>query len=335
MAGKAPTTEQQRALDRLVTEGRLDTDQAQTVRAALWGAGTGAAGASPVALVLEVAGYVGAGFIVGGICLLLGASWRDLGRTRFTELLAGIALALIVAGVLAAGGPHRLSALRSAASSVRRRLTGVLFAVSVAPAAFAASVATDERAFLKGSAVGLVVAVIGYAVLPNVVGLLTTGALSLLVTFALIDLAAPVQVLARSFALIAVGLLWTALAMLDLTPPRRIGLAIGAASTILGSQLALGLHTNLLAYTLTLAAGAGCFALYWWERATVLLVAGVIATTLALPEAVADWTNGQLSGPAILLTAGGALVGAGALGAGLRATRSPAATPTPTSPPPD
>ena len=60
---------------------------------------------------------------------------------------------------------------------------------------------------------------------------------------------------------------------------------------------------------------------YWVRRATALLAFGAVAVTIAVPEAVADWTGDELSGPGILLLSGAVLVGASALGLWLRSIR--------------
>ena len=337
MSDHGGSPEQEKALARLVAEGTLDAGQAQAVRSALWGSATAAGRSRSASPLIEVAGYVGGGLMLGGAGLLMGLSWRQFGRGQTIGLLLVIAVALVIAGTLVAGGPHRVLALRSGSAPVRRRLVGVLFTLSAVPAAFAASASTEDHATLIGSSVGLVVAGGGYALLPTVPGLLMTAAMSLIATYGLLDLAQPVKTLERSFAIIVLGLLWAALSLVRLVTPKRIGLAVAAAFTILGAQLALGEQTNLWAYALTFAAAVGCFAFYWWERTTVLLAAGVIASTLAVPEAISDWTDGALSGPAILLIAGAALVGASALGLRLRGPRrtDPPAPNAPPDPPPD
>ncbi|MDT5028951.1 MAG: hypothetical protein QOE61_5377 [Micromonosporaceae bacterium] len=319
MSDHSGSAEQEKALARLVAEGTLDAGQAQAVRSALWGSAAGRGrSTSPL---IEVAGYVGGGLMLGGAGLLMSLSWRQLERGQAIGLLLAIAVVLVIAGTLVAGGPHRVLALRSGSAPARRRLVGVLFTLSAVPAAFAASASTGDHATLIGSSVGLVVAAGGYALLPTVSGLLMTAAMSLIATFGLLEPEQPDKTLERSFAIIVLGLLWAAVSLVRLVTPKHIGLAVAAAFTILGAQLALGEKTNLWAYALTFAAAVGCFALYWWERTTVLLAAGVVASTLAVPEAISDWTNGALSGPAILLIAGAALVGASALGLRLRGPR--------------
>ena len=79
---------------------------------------------------------------------------------------------------------------------------------------------------------------------------------------------------------------------------------------------------SLWTYGLTVLIGLICFVGYWLDRATVLLVFGVVATTIAIPEAVTDWTSDALSGPTILLISGTVLVAVSGLGLWLRAVRS-------------
>jgi hypothetical protein len=61
-----------------------------------------------------------------------------------------------------------------------------------------------------------------------------------------------------------------------------------------------------------------CLALYRFERSLVLLAAGVIGVTIAVPEAVWDITNGAGGAAAILLIAGAVLLGASGAGLWLR-----------------
>ena len=113
------------------------------------------------------------------------------------------------------------------------------------------------------------------------------------------------------------------MAAAGLIRPKHIGYAIGAAIAVVGAQLELGADERFAwAYSVTFVVAIACFVVYWLERATVLLVFGVIATTIAVPEAVTDWTDDALSGPAILLISGAVLVAASALGLWLCSVRS-------------
>jgi hypothetical protein len=77
------------------------------------------------------------------------------------------------------------------------------------------------------------------------------------------------------------------------------------------------------AYGLTGAVALACFLLYRRQRQFVLLVAGVGAAAITVPEAVADVTNGALGGSLILLVAGVVLVAFSALGLRLRGAGGP------------
>jgi hypothetical protein len=72
--------------------------------------------------------------------------------------------------------------------------------------------------------------------------------------------------------------------------------------------------TVVWAYALSAAVALVAFAAYLRSRTTVLLVAGVVATTVVVPEAVWDWTDGAVSGGGLLLVAGAALVANSGLG---------------------
>ena len=52
----------------------------------------------------------------------------------------------------------------------------------------------------------------------------------------------------------------------------------------------------------------------------------MIGATVAVPEAVVDWTHNSLNGPTILLIAGAVLVAASALGLWLRSVKATGST---------
>ena len=56
------------------------------------------------------------------------------------------------------------------------------------------------------------------------------------------------------------------------------------------------------------------FAVYVAKRAWPYLLAGVAGVTLAVPEALLDWTEGSLGTAGVLLVAGVTLLGASLLG---------------------
>ncbi len=89
---------------------------------------------------------------------------------------------------------------------------------------------------------------------------------------------------------------------------------------LFGAQYPLaGSGTAVVAYALTGALAIASFAAYLRAYRIVLLVTGVVASTIVVPEAVWDWTDGAVSGGALLLVAGAVLLVAS--GAGLRLRR--------------
>jgi hypothetical protein len=321
VATLAPTPDQDRALSALVERGTLTADQAAAVRGALWEQPERRASS----VLIEVAGYVGGGLMLGGATLLLALNWQRLSESATVALLIGYAVAFVVAGVLVAGGPHRILGLRQSSSPVRRRLTSVLFALSSAPAAMAAGVAADTDEGLVAGLVGFAVATVGYALLPTVPGQLMTAAMSAFaVGGALTSVDRPINLL-DSYAYIGLGVAWGIVALIGLARPRHTALAIAAVITVVGAQLAF--EREPIAYGVTFGVAVVCFLLYWTERTATLLLFGVVAATIAVPQAVSHLTNDALSGPAILLLSGAVLVSASAVGLWVRSARQARALP--------
>jgi hypothetical protein len=324
-----PTPDQDKALNTLVERGTITADQAVAVRRAIWVPGTPGPVAGAGSVLVEVAGYVGGGLMLGGAGLLVGLNSERLGRDGTAIVLACYAAALALAAVILAGGPQRIRGLGDGSAPVRRRLVGVLLALSSGPAAIAVAVAvaTSEHEALWSGLVGLGVAVLGYALLPTVPGMLAVATMSVVATAGAIELDPANRPHVPTFAFLGLGVLWGLVSATGLARPRHIGLAIGAGLAVVGAQLELGAGDRLiLAYSLTFAVAVACFVGYWLQRATVLLAFGVIAATIAIPEAVSDWTDDSLGGPAILLISGAVLIAASALGLWLRSIRRTTST---------
>ena len=315
-----PTQDQERALSQLVAEGTLTSDQVVVVRRVLWTPSATASG-GPLSVVIEAAGYVGGSLMVAAAALLIGLNWDAFGHRTVIRLLVGFAAALVVAGVLVAGGPQRIPTLRRGGRSVRRRLVGVLLAFSALPAAWAAGSDSDQHSALVGGLYGLVVAVFAYALIPTIPGVLVIAVMSVVATGGALQLTR-FDAQATTWAFGALGIVWGIVSVLGLIKPRHIGFGLGAAIAILGAQLSIGSNAPL-AYGMTFGFAVLCFVGYWVERATTLLAFGVIGATIAVPEAVQHATHSSLSGPTILFLSGAALVAMSAVGLWLRSVREP------------
>lgn len=315
---------QRTALHRLVEDGVLTAAQDEAVRAALAAAAPRREG--PARWVMEIGGYIGGGLMIAGVSAFMAASWHDLSRTGRGGLLALYALAFVLAGVLVAGGPTRVRGLVDGHHPARRRITGVLFGLASVPAALAVAVLASNRYDgVSGSLAGLVVAAAGLALLPTAPGLVATAGMSLATAEYAASEVLRTSALGTGLVTIALGLAWIALALTPVLPSRPLGLVAGTGFALLGAQLPLGDGSSApWAYGMTFALAVGAFVGYRWQRSIVLLVAGVLGVTLAVPEAVLDWTNGALGASVILLVAGAVLVAASAIGLRLRREATPA-----------
>jgi len=320
------TEAQRAALRLLVADGVLSAGQGQAVRDAF---NSAPEPARPTNWLVEVAGYLGGGLLLAGVTLFVGASWQEMTRAQREFTLAGLALALAAAGVLVAGGPARVRSLAArlvpgqarAASPARRRIVGLLFAIASVPAAFAAGVGLADQPHpgFVGAVVGTAVAVAGMIWLPTAFGLVASGLMSIVATTAFADDVLHASDLTEALMILGLGGIWLVTALVRLLPSRPLGLALGAGFALTGPQYLISDDELLpLAYSTTFAVAVGAILLYRWQRSTALLVAGILGGTIAVPEAVSDWTGQNLGGAGALLLAGGVLVAASALGLRLR-----------------
>ncbi|GIH05274.1 hypothetical protein Rhe02_33410 [Rhizocola hellebori] len=294
-------------MGRLVASGELTQAQAEAVRREF----SAAAGGPRVGWLIEVAGYLGGGLILGGAALLVGSTWDRLGRGWQTAILAGVAALFVAAALLVAEGPGRIRALEGA----RRRVVGVLLALTSIPAAFAAAVAASDYDAVWGFWAGLAVSLVCLWVLATGLGVAVAAAMSVGAVVSLVEEVWHARPLGVGVALLGLGAAWAAVTVAGWARPKWLGLLIGFGLAIVGAQLPLAEGgTEAWAYALTLAVAAGCLVLYRWERSLMTLAGGVIGVTLAVPEMISDLTDGAVGGAAILLIAGVVLVTASAAG---------------------
>jgi hypothetical protein len=315
------------ALDRLVARGVLDREQAGAVLAEV--AGPAPAPPGMRRLLGEIAGYLGASFVVGATLLFLGQEWETLGRGGRFGVLAAMALVLASAGVAV-----RLR--REARDDVRRRLSSTLLTGAAAAAAFATYVILEppgDTAAPAAAAVGLAVVLAGYVLCRSALGQLGVAVAAYTLYGTVLDVADAADQVPFGLGALALGLGWAALAWRRLVTERRLGLAIAVTFGLFGAQVTLiDADSGLLAYVLTALVAAGCFVAYARLREWVLLAGGVIGATLVVPEFLWEVTDGSLGAAGVLLVAGVTLLGGSLVGLRIRRTpASPAAAATPAS----
>lgn len=315
------------ALRDLVAEGTLT--EAQAARAAvLLGAtrqvsqpGTTASPARGGRLA-EIAGYLGGALLLGAVALFLSSGWDDLSEASRVVIPAGLAVLLLVAGgsiALSSGQPVRQ--LGHQVDSVRRRLVSVLWTFAAASAAGSTGlgVRVAEWKLPAASAVGLFVAAITYALVPSVVGQLGMWVASIgLVTGLVAKIGDDPGTTPYAVALVALGGGWVAMGLARTVRNREVALATGATIALFGAQMPLGGDQQWVAYVLTAGVALAGFVGFLSARSWSVLTAGVLATTLVVPEALYDWTDGSVSAAGSLLVAGLTLLAASAAGLRLR-----------------
>ncbi len=290
--------------------------------------------AEPTALrrrLVELAAYVGGAFVVAAGVLFAAQEWADLSVTQRVGLLGGVAAVLAAAGVavVVVSGGRRV--VLEPVHDVRRRLAAAL----VTGAGFATAAAVlvalidwvertsseqenGELVGLAASATLLVLALLGYVYVPSLVGQLAAAVASMyLVPFALMALDLEGAVL-HGLVVVGVGAVWILLAETGRWRELLAARVVGAAMLVVGAQVPIGSDYPWVAYAgLAVVALVG-FTLYVAERAWPYLVAGVAGVTLAVPEALLDWTEGSLGTAGVLLVAGVTLLGASLFGLRLR-----------------
>jgi MFS family permease len=283
----------------------------------------------------EVAGYVGAAFVVAAVGAFFAPRWDDLARGVRLGLLVGAAVLLATAGVALGVTGGGLASLRTTSRALHRRLASVLFTgAAVAGAAAMIVFLLDwvgEDEATQGSYIGmggaltlLVLSAVGYAIAPTLLG---QGAIAIgagyAVPFTWESLSSP-NGLRIGLTYLAIGMVWLALAELrvwrELLPAQLIGSAF-----LLGGAQVLVVDYRWLSYTLTLLVGVAGFVLYVYRHAWPYLALGVIAFTLAVPEALLDLTEGSLGTALALLGAGVTLLVASLVGLQLRRDQPPPA----------
>ncbi|MGA4988469.1 DUF2157 domain-containing protein [Nonomuraea bangladeshensis] len=212
------------------------------------------------------------------------------------------------------------------AGPVRRRIGGVALALAAVTGALAAAelaAVVTGRQLTAAAVTGLVLAAAGYVALPGGPCAVAAAGFAALTAEAVAGELAGYGSVAVGLTLVGTGVAWTALVMAGVIGQRRLGLGLGAVVALFGAQHGAGTGDGLAwSYVTTFAVAVACLVLYRWERAWVLLVAGVAGFTLAVPEAVWDWTDGAVGGSLALMIAGLVLVASSVLGLRLhRASR--------------
>lgn len=279
----------------------------------------------------ELAGYLGGALVVAAGALFVTDRWTDLTVGQQTVLLVGVAVVLFASGLAIGVTGGGFAALRAGRQPVRRRLAGVLFTAGAVATAAATTVwlidwverrgSETEDGPLIGVAGALtlaVLALVGYLLAHTTLGQVAVAfGVAYAVPFAF-DWFGDVEPLPVGLVLVTFGLVWLALAERGLWREVMAARVIGSLFVVVGAQIPVGSDAAWVGYLLTLLVAVGGFAVYVVRRAWPYLAVGVVGVTLAVPEALLDWTEGSLGPAGVLLVAGVTLLGASLLGLRLR-----------------
>jgi hypothetical protein len=275
----------------------------------------------------ELAGYVGAAFVVSAAAIFVFSQWEDLSQPQQVGLLGAIAVLLtgagLVLGLVSTGG---IAGVRRGEEHVRRRLMGVLLTAAAGSAAAAVALWVDDVFPNRETEVGLagfgalaVLSLLGYVVAPTVVGELAvaTGAVGLVSV--LVDELRGGSV-AAGLSILALGVLWLLATERGLWREVASARVIGCGLALIGAQIPVfeSDQTRWVAYAATALVAVAAFAVYVARPAWPYLAVGVIAVTLVVPEALIDGTDNALGPAGGLLVAGVTLLVTSLLGFRLR-----------------
>ncbi|MBA2769872.1 MAG: hypothetical protein H0U35_12260 [Sporichthyaceae bacterium] len=313
-------------LDAVVADDVLTRQQADVIlqRVAVGDSAVDKAAPDRRGRLAEIAGYLGGALALSAAALFLGTEWSDLeDATRAAFLL--VAGAVLVAGgvaiVIGSGlGPDGLG---RQPDSARRRLVSTLWGLAAAALSGGVGVLVESDPAVVAAATGLLLGGVAYLLVPGGPGHVAAGlAATALVGSAVDELAETTTSTAYALSFVALAAAWATLTAARVLRERDLGFSIAALLALIGAQLPVitGSGSQGLAYALTAAVAAAGYAGFVLTRGWPVLVAGVIATTLVVPEALHDWTEGSVSVAGALLMAGLTLLAASAVG--LRLSKS-------------
>ena len=295
----------------------------------------------------EVAAYAGAALVVASMVLLglqYWAQWQPLQRSL---VIGSVSLVLLAAALVA----WRLSRTDEPASSARTRY---VIATLVLVSAIAMAIAVGSYLYTTRYRapvydrhnVSLTVAlVIALLILALGYLLVRTMLVQLGLAVAAFTLTTSVWLgeqyssedwlpgLWRAVLILVLAALWGVLAETRRWREESLGRAVTAVLLIAGCQMMFGLPSLGWAHAFTLAAAFVLFGLYWWRGDWPHLAGGVVALTIAVTEALVEWTHGSLGAGGAVLVAGLTLLAASG-GAVLLRRRREADTDVPPAPRP-
>jgi hypothetical protein len=263
----------------------------------------------------EVGGYLGATFVLGGFVELAGPGWETLTRAERLLVLAGPAIALLLAALLlGATVPGGWTVRPEQGPSARRRLISSLVTLAALLSAAAVDqVATGRNALLATAGTATLVCAIGYVLCRGTVLHLWLGLTTAWTLCEVLDRAG-VRGTGIAWGFVLAAVLWVMLVMARVLSEWTLGVVVaGTLGCCGGEALTLGRNPPL-GYLVVGALAVGGLAGYLWTRRVAVLVVGVVALATVIPETVTHYAHGALRAGGALLVTGLSIIGASVLG---------------------
>ncbi len=295
------------ALERLVASGVISAEQRGAVLRAV--DEQERAGRAPAGWVAaEIVAYLGAGLVAAGLALFLGRAWSEVAQSGRVVLLVVVAGCAIGGAVVLAGGCRGVFRRVPIAGAGRVRLAAVLLVLAAGALTGAVATAFGEHGAAEHPAVlaGLLVAVLGYLLIPTVLGMVAVAVFGVAAVFQVTDAVFAVRDPWQGIVLLGFGAVWFGLAWARLLVAEWAGYVIGGVVAVVGAQ-SVSFGDSLWAPVLTGLIGLTCLGLYAVRREPVLVLGGAATVAIAVGQVVAERTGG---GPAVasLVLAIGAVV---------------------------
>lgn len=302
------------ALERLVASGVISAEQRGAVQRAV--AEQERARRAPVGRVLaEIVAYLGAGLVAAGLVLFLDRAWVDIARSGRVVLLVVVAGCAVGGAVVLAGGCRGVFRRVPIASAGRVRLAAVLLALAAGSATGAVATALDGRgsgADLVAAGAGLLVAVLGYLLVPSLLGMVTVVVFGVVTILEATSSTTELRSLWQGIALLAFGACWFGLALARRVVVEWAGYVLGGIVAVLGAQ-SVTVGDSPWRPVLTGAIGVLCLALYLVRREPALVLVGAAAAAIAVVQTVSEHTEGGPAAATMVLGIGAVVLTAGVL----------------------
>ncbi|MFE3544968.1 DUF2157 domain-containing protein [Nocardia sp. NPDC059177] len=288
------------ALERLVAAGVISAGQRRAVLRAVDEADH-AARASTGRMLAEIVAYLGAGLVAAGLALFLGRAWSDVAQSGRVVLLVVVAGCAAGGAIVLAGGCRGVFRRVPIASAGRTRLAAVLLVLAACATTGAVRTAFGEHGGDSAAVfAGLVVAVLGYLLVPSVLGMIAMAGFGVA---GIIESTSVSRSPWQGILLLVFGAVWFGFAWARLLVADWAAYLLGGVIAVLGAQ-SVTYGDSWWPPVLTGLIGLACLGVYAIRREPVLVLGGAATVAVAVGQLVTDHTAGGPAAASLVLAVG-------------------------------